>query len=380
MSRLRVAIVSTKRDWHGGEEQLRQLVLGLRDRAHDCQVLAPRSSEIMRRLVHEDVRLAPFAGKGRNPAAIWAMRTHLARFRPHVLHFNDPHALTAAGVASLGLGIPVRVVSRRVQFPLRHPRQYLFFADRMICVSRQVARVCFQRGMPDDRLRIVHDGVDPRRLHDTDREGARDRLAIAADQPLVLHVGRMTPEKGHRPLLDAIRCVLVQHPHALFALAGDGPMRSELEHHAKQWGIAANTRFLGYRRDVPDLLAACDLFVYPSEREGLGSTLIEAMLAQRPIVTTSAGGIPDLVGTGPNNEAPVGHIVPPGDSRALANAISRALTDREQSARMAQRGYNRACSHFTTDRMVEATLAVYRELLPAGFGELPVAPQNARAA
>jgi glycosyltransferase involved in cell wall biosynthesis len=380
MSRLKVAIVTTKRDWHGGEEQMRQLVLGLRERDHDCQVLAPRSSEMVRRLAGKDICLVPLVGKGRNPAAIWTMRSHLARFQPHVLHFNDPHALTAAGLASLGLGIPARVVSRRVQFALRHPGKYRFFADRVLCVSREVARVSAQRGMPDDYLRLVYDGVDPRRLRGTDREGTRDRLDIAAGQSLVLNVARMTPEKGHRSLLDSIPAVLARHPHTVFALVGDGPLRPELEQQAAQLGIAASTRFLGYRRDVPDLLAACDLFVFPSQREGLGSTLIETMLAQRPIVASSAGGIPDLVGPGPNGEAPVGDIVPPGDSRALADAISRALADPERSARMAQRGCDRARSHFTTDHMVEATLAVYRELLSAAGHGPAIAPRSVRAA
>jgi glycosyltransferase involved in cell wall biosynthesis len=380
MSRLRVAIVSTKRDWHGGEEQGRQLALGLHERDHDCHVLAPRSSEMAIRLVGGGVCLVPFPGGGRNPAAIWSMRRHLASFRPHVLHFNDSHALTAAGLASLGLAIPARVAARRVQFAPRNPYKYRLFADRVICVSREVACTSARCGMPRDHLRVVHDGVDPRRLCGRDRAQARNRLNVAADQTMVLTVARMSPEKGHRQLLDAVPAVLARYPHTVFLLAGDGPLRPALQRQAEQLGITRNTRFLGYRRDVPDLLAACDLFVFPSLTEGLGSTLIEAMLAQRPIVATSAGGIPDLVGPIPTDEDPVAHLVPPGDSRALSDAVQRALAVPARSARLARRGCERAWTHFTADRMVEGTLAVYRELLPPGIRQSATTRQIVRAA
>jgi glycosyltransferase involved in cell wall biosynthesis len=197
---------------------------------------------------------------------------------------------------------------------------------------------------------------------------------------MVLTVARMSAEKGHRQLLDAVPAVLTRHPHAVFVLAGDGPLRPALQRQAHQLGITKNMRFLGYRRDVPDLLAACDLFAFPSHTEGLGSTLIEAMLAQRPIVATSAGGIPDLVGPGPHGDDPVAYVVPPDDSDALSDAIQRALAAPGQSASFAQRGYHRAWTRFTTDRMVEGTLAVYRELLPTAINRSSASLQTARAA
>jgi glycosyltransferase involved in cell wall biosynthesis len=307
------------------------------------------------------------------------MRRHLAGFRPHVLHFNDSHALTAAGLAAIGLAIPARVASRRVQFAPRNPFKYKFLADRVICVSREVARTSNDCGMPADCLRVVHDGVDPQRMCGRDRAHARQLLHVAADEKLVLTVARMTAEKGHHDLLSAMPAVLARFPLAALALAGDGKLRPDLEQRARQLGITANVRFLGYRRDVPDLLAACDLFVFPSRAEGLGSTLIEAMFARRPIVATTAGGIPDLVGPGAAGDDPVAYVVPPGDAPALADAICQALSAPEQSARLAQRAYDRAQSHFTADRMVEATLAVYRELLPPSVCSISTAARSQAA-
>jgi glycosyltransferase involved in cell wall biosynthesis len=111
---------------------------------------------------------------------------------------------------------------------------------------------------------------------------------------------------------------------------------------------------------VPDLIHAADVFVLPSHMEGLCSTLIDVMLAARTIVTTTAGGIPDLVGDEPGTE-PVAWTVPPCDAMKLAEAILRALASSDECAAMRQRACLRALQQFTADCMVEATLAVYRE-------------------
>jgi glycosyltransferase involved in cell wall biosynthesis len=122
-------------------------------------------------------------------------------------------------------------------------------------------------------------------------------------------------------------------------------------------------RFLGYRDDVPDLLKAADLFVMPSLSEGMCSSLVDAMFARTPIVTTAAGGIAEVVGKSPDSAESVARIVPERDPGALAAAIVTALDARESLGPMVDRALARAERLFTADRMVEETLAVYRELL-----------------
>ena len=156
------------------------------------------------------------------------------------------------------------------------------------------------------------------------------------------------------------------------ALAGDGELATSLKKQARRLQIDDRVRFLGYRRDVPDLIMAADLFVLPSCVEGLGTSLIDAMLAARPIVTTSAGGIPDLLGGVEATEEPVAWVVPPRDPWRLAAAILEALDSPEECRRRQQRAEHRARRLFTADKMVEATLAVYREVLDR------VAPSRAR--
>ena len=365
-----VALVSTQRRWHGGEEQARLLAVGLRRRGCRCVVLARRGSLFAEQMADEGFEVVTFSGGGRGPAALWRIRRALRRIRPDVLHYNDSHAIGGAGLASLGLRIPARIAARRVDFTIRSPKQYRWFCDCVVCVSGAVADVCREGGIPDRLLRVVHDGVDPARVRSGDRARGRQALSLNDDQTLLLTVATLTDHKGHRFLLEALPEVVRKAPNVVLALAGDGELRSALQQQAERLGIDSHVRFLGFRDDVPDLIHAADLFVLPSHKEGLCSTLIDVMLAGCPIVATTAGGIPDLIGpppcrTGcqPVPREPVAWLVPPRDPRALARAILQALDSPDQCAAMRECACRRAEQRFTADQMVESTLAVYRELL-----------------
>jgi len=365
-SSLTVVLICTQKRWHGGEEQGALLARGLRRRGHRCLVLARSASEFAARMAAEGFEVLSFAGKGRNPLAVCQIRSHLRRVRHHVLHYNDPHAITAAGLASLGLGIPARVAARHLSFPIRSPFRYRMLCDRVLGVSHAVVRACRQSGIPAQSLRVVHGGIDPARIAPGDRARVRAALGIAEACPVLLTVAQLVECKGHAILLQALPSILHQYPGLQWVLAGDGPLRASLESQARQWAVGTAMRLLGHRPDVPDLMAAADLFVLPSLAEALPVTLMEAMLARCPIVTTTAGGIPDLTGDGELQGGPVAWTVPPADPQALATAILEALGNGPLRQGRAERGRQRVLGHFTADRMVEATLAVYREVLALG--------------
>jgi glycosyltransferase involved in cell wall biosynthesis len=157
--------------------------------------------------------------------------------------------------------------------------------------------------------------------------------------------------------------VLSMHPEALLAFAGDGEKLPELKTQCKSLGIDGQVRFLGYRKDVPDLIAAADLFVFPSVQEGFGSSLVDAMLAGVPIVATTAGGIPDVTGSDDASVESCAWAVEPGNPQALSQALLQAVDSPDTMASYRDRALRRAHALFTADRMVEATLNVYRELL-----------------
>jgi glycosyltransferase involved in cell wall biosynthesis len=361
---LTVALVSTQRHWYGGEGQLLLLADGLRRRGHQVRILARRHGKPAQRMRDEGFAVSEFAGAGRNPVALWQIRRHLRRIAPDVLQYGDAHALTAAGLASCGLGIAARIAVRNVAWHIRAPWRFRAFADRVLCVSPAVAEVCRADGLPADSLRVVFAGADPRQAGAGDRR--RGRLAAGVDpaQRMLLVVASLTENKGHAFLLDALPAVLDRHPQTCLVLTGEGPSKEPLQLQARRLGVEGRVRFVGYRPDVPDLVQAADLVVLPSLAEGLPVCLLDAMLAGVPIVTSAVGGIPDLVGSQNSQSEPVAWMVPARDSPALSAAIIEALDNPRQCALRAQRARDRAERTFTADCMVEATLAVYRELLP----------------
>jgi glycosyltransferase involved in cell wall biosynthesis len=359
---MRIAHISTQRGWGGGEQQASLLVQGLARRGHHSLILARGDGEFGRRMAAAGMTCAPILGGGRSLWAMWQIRRQLALWRPDVVHFHDPHALSGAGLACCGLPIPARIASRKVSFPIRSGWRYTRFADRVICVSQAVQRCCQDCGIAGDRLRVVYDGVDPTAAQAGDRERGRASVGASPAEVLLLAVGSLSETKGHQYLLAALPAVFAAHPHVRLLVAGDGPLRGTLTRQASTLGLSHAVRFLGHRLDVPDLVQAADLFVLPSLAEGMCSTLVDVMLSGRPIVASDVGGVPEVLGAG-EGEEPVGRLVAPGDVPGLASAICESLAETAGLAGQLARARERALRLFAADRMVDETLAVYQGVL-----------------
>lgn len=376
---LTVAIVSTQRHWHGGETQAALLATGLSERGHDVHILARAGGAFEERMRAKGYPVVAFNGRGRSPRALWQLRQSLLQMRPDVVHANDAHALTASGLASWRLPVPLRVAARRVDFPLRSRWRYQHLADGLLCVSTSVAQVCEAGGLDPTNLHIVHDGVAPEFAASGIRARGRQSLRLVDEERLLLTVAKLTDHKGHTYLLQALPELLQRYPKIVVAFAGDGELRESLEQEAAARGVAPHVRFLDYRHDIPDLLAAADVIVQPSHLEGLCSSLIDAMLAARPIVASAAGGIPDLVSERPE-EAPVAWLVPPKSPTALVTALEQVLADPTEAQARGSRARQRALREFTADHMVDQTLDAYRTIADRRSHAAPRWPATARSA
>lgn len=360
---LTVAIVCTQRHWHGGEEQAALLAAGLKRAGHRCKILARHGSAFAQRMAARRFTVCSFTGRGRLPHALWQIRRSLVRWRPDVVYYNDPHAVTAAGLASLGLGIPLRVAARRVDFPLHNVSRYRRMSDGLICVSRAVQDVCRQAGLAPERLHVVHDGVDPSRMQGGNRQRGRHALGIPADAKMLLTVAKLTDHKGHRYLLESMPSLIRQHQDLHWVVAGDGPLWEPLQRQAAELGVQPNVHFLGYRHDIPDLMAAADMMVIPSHMEGLCSSIVDAMLIGLPVVATRAGGIPDLLGGRNATEPSVGWLVPPKDPSQLAKAVLDVIRFPRLTQQRADAAYHRAMNEFTDSEMVQRTVRAFHAML-----------------
>ena len=193
------------------------------------------------------------------------------------------------------------------------------------------------------------DAAPPAKLH--------EELWLPHQAPLVGNVAALTPHKGQRHLVEAAALVVRQVPDARFIIAGGGELRESLERQIKEHRLEKHVMLTGFRPDALSLHKAFDIFVMSSITEGLGTSLLDAMAAARPIVATSAGGIPEVV-----RDGVTGLLVPPRDHAAMAAAIVRLLNDPALRDRMGAAGRARVVEEFSADRMLKDTLAVYRRV------------------
>jgi glycosyltransferase involved in cell wall biosynthesis len=277
-------------------------------------------------------------------------------------HLSSPVAAKYALLAAVLARVPAVLATVQVIAPhrpdrstLRQLRLLARGVDRYLAVSHAIAAALVaEYRWPAAKIEVVHNAVALERFSAPAPAGLRAELGAGEGVPLVLTPARLDPQKGHADLLAAA----VQVPGALFALAGDGPQRASLEALAARLGIADRVRFLGTRDDIPDLLAACDVFALPSLYEGSSLAVLEAMAARRAVIASAIGGTDELIEDGRD-----GFLVPPGDPEALAAALARLLNDAELRARLAANARERVEREFSRERMAARVGAAYEELL-----------------
>lgn len=256
-------------------------------------------------------------------------------------------------------GIPVVIGSQRQLGDLLTPNQRRMqtaifrWSDCVVANSRAVLEALVREGVPERKVAVIPNG-----LPDSAFADARPALPKTADRLRVGMIARMNSRtKNHRIFLEAAARLLARFSNLEFVVAGDGPLRPELEALARQLGIPDQVRFLGDCRDIPALLASLDLSVLPSASESLSNVILESMAAGVPVVATRVGGNPELVS--PNT----GLLVDPNDAAALAAAIEHLLAASALRAQMGRDARLFARATFTTEQMRARHEELYRDLL-----------------
>jgi glycosyltransferase involved in cell wall biosynthesis len=213
-------------------------------------------------------------------------------------------------------------------------------------------------GFRHARIEVIPNGIDAARYGTAlDRRAARIRLCLDPDRRAIVHIARFHPVKDQTTLLRAFAALAASNAETDLVLVGDGPLRTELESLSCELGIAHRVHFLGIRDDVPEVLAAADVFVLSSLSEGASITLLEAMASSLPVVVTDVGGSPEIV-----RDTVDGLLTPRGDADAMARAIRRLLDDPSAASSMGRSGATRIRSVYRLDTTVQRYFQMYREL------------------
>lgn len=274
------------------------------------------------------------------------------------------YAVIAAKLAKVPL---VHTVHSNVNFNNPHPRRWLIlqkylakYTSRVICVANSNAKFMIERqNIPVEKIKVVYNGIDSEIYNrPCDMLLKRKELAIKEEDLIVGNVARLSPPKDHETLVRAFKIVTKKIPAAKLLLVGDGPLETKIKTLVSDLNLNTKVKFLGRRRDIPELLKIFDIFVLSSSSEGLPVAILEAMASGLPVAATNVAGNPEAV---INEET--GLIVSAKNPEALAEAICRLLQNPEEAKRMGDNGRNRVKEYFTFDKMVKEYEDIYSSLL-----------------
>jgi glycosyltransferase involved in cell wall biosynthesis len=348
----------------GGSEEAALHLMASLERARWEPVLLHHSDPGMARLADGagglGIRTISVPRGGPRGAGVLHLWRALRAERPAIFHahLSWPLACRSGVLAAWLARVPAILGTAHLYTELRDTRRpplMLRPFRRIIAVSEEVRiRYAEELGVPARKLAVVHNGINVPPVVRPPDSALRAELVRGRPDYVVLTPARLHEQKGHAFLLAAA----VEVPDATFVLAGDGPLRAQLEAQARELGVAQRCLFLGQRPDVPELLAVADLLVLPSLWEGLPVSVLEAMAAQRPVIATAIGGTDEAV----THEAD-GLLVPPRDPASLAAAIRRLRRDPALAHRLAAAGRRRVERDFSSGVMGRNVMRIYGEVM-----------------
>ncbi|MCX5556576.1 glycosyltransferase family 4 protein [Streptomyces sp. NBC_00038] len=348
----------------GSSAHVRSLASGLVARGVRVTVCAPSDADHVYGFSGVGARHVPVP-RSSDPASVAALRTACAD--ADLVHAHGLHAALRAALALSGRRIPL-VVTWHTRSHAEGARAHLLrLLERRVAkaaavvlgTSSDLVDRARSRGARDARLAAVAFPVPRGSVEngDPDRLRHKSRAELGAtDRPLLMAVASLDRHRGYDTLLDAARAWRDLDPLPLLVIAGEGPLRTELQRRIEDEGLPV--RLVGRRDDITELLAAADLALLPSSWESRSVLAQEALHVGVPLVATAVGGIPELVGD-------AAELVPYGDAEALAEAVVRLLDDPARRELLREKGVRQAATWPTEDDTVAQVLSVYDELTQA---------------
>src|SRR6267378_948599 len=336
-----------------------------RARGDDPHLAAPGEGALAARASKEGFPVHPVPMRGAwDLRAVLALASVMRAIRPEIVHWQAARAHAIGAMAALIERAPARVLSRRVQFPVRGSvgsrLLYALPIDRIAAISGAVREALVRSGVDAAKIDVVPSGIDVAPgLSPARRLELRAELGCADPDVVGINVAALSPGKSHEDLLRATAIASRRAPRLKLWIAGEGPLEETLRKEQRTLGLDGTVTFLGFRTDVEALLRAADFFCTPTSSEGLGSSILEAMAAGLPVVATRVGGIPEIV-----EDGRTGVLVPPSDPAAFAESMVAMAARADLRREMGKSGREHA-GRFSADRTAEGTYVVYRAALKA---------------
>lgn len=292
--------------------------------------------------------------------AIRSLRGFIRDQKITVIHSHNYKSNFYALMASFGLNVQLVSTCHNWAYTTRNLRIYAALDLRVLrhfshvaAVSQQVSETLVQAGIPARRVTRIDNGIQVEQFENAVPPASRTAgITIGT-------VCRLVPEKGVADLLHAAKNVLLRHRDVRFLIAGDGPARLELEELAHKLGISSHVTFSGFCKDMPSTYAAMDVFVLPSWNEGMPMSVIEAMAAGKPVVSTFVGALPEVI------TDKTGVLIAPGDHQTMAKVLTTLIDNRDLRESMGREAAIRARKSFSVQAMADSYCRIYEEICDA---------------
>jgi len=324
---------------------------------------------ILKSLGAETVHFLPQQAQG--PLTRRALRNYLDEWQIDIVHSHTPRTILECYGSTLGMkSRPRHLATKHLLFTsqdrrwgfayLLLDRLSLYLPDHIAAVSESIKdHVKTLPGRWNGNLTTVQNAIPCEQFYQPDaRPASRLNLGLAPDHLVFGFTGRIEPVKSLDLLLTAFVNVLKVHPEARLLLAGEGSQRADLENQAKNLGIDQAVIWTGFRADIPNLLAAMDIYVQPSLNEGLSLSILEAMSAGKALIATDVGGARELL-----CDRNTGLLIQPGSVQALSDAMSELCANQQLRTQLGESARQYVLDTFNLQRMVSAYDQIYQKLI-----------------
>ena len=367
---LNVLHIDSSSIWGGGQSQITTLIQESKQLEITHHLASPKNSKLYFKVRAQITGYVPLHRLSIiNPIQFIRVRNYCIKNKIDIVHAHcgKSHAF-AYWLKRLFLPQVVLIVHRRIPAKIRpnflSRKKFIdLTVNHFICVSNFIKGVLMSGGVDESRLSVIRSSKKRFPSNPEAKIKARDALSrtrgLAKDGNFyILSASRLVPDKGLFSLIQAFRKLIRQYPGARLFIAGEGELETELKLTARSLVDSGVVVFLGFRKDVPELLLGSDVFAIPSLSEGLGSTIIEAMFARTAVIGSAVEGIPELI-----RHESTGLLVQPGDADALSLSLLRLAEDSAMRLSLAESGSAWALDACSADFMVKKTIDIYRTLI-----------------
>ncbi|MBC8182678.1 glycosyltransferase family 4 protein [candidate division KSB1 bacterium] len=361
---IKILHIDTGKSWRGGQQQAIYLFNALHEKGYKTALVCNPQSPLEKYCQENNLPLYPISMKGEVDFVAGLKIALICKKRGYnILHLHSSHALATGLWAKLFYPKLKLIAVRRVDFDIKKNwfSQYKYNTnkvDKIVCISEAIKKVLLKNNIPDEKLITIRSGIN---IHKFERvkfdENFKSELKIPENHIIVGTIAALTGHKDYPNLLKAAKIVLQKFANVTFIALGDGPQKEKIFRLTEAMKLQNNFVFMGFQKNIGLYLKMFNIFVSASKLEGLGTSILDAQAVGLPIAACKTGGVPEAVKHNYN-----GLLVPPGDSVALAEAISTLVSDEKTRMKYGKNALN-FVKKFDIKNTVKKNIELYESML-----------------